>query len=212
MIRVLLVDDQRLLREGIRMILSKTSGFTVIGEASNGIEAIAQTEALLPDVVLMDLRMPMLDGATAAASIHNQFPQVQVLMLTGEDDEAQVAEALRSGAAGYLLKSTPTEDLLQAIALVHKGYTQLGPGLGKRLIAQFNSTSASQPPSTPEAWDKLTMREQEIARLIGTGMTNEEIAKQLCISKSTVKNHITKILQRLNVRDRTQVAILTHSL
>ncbi len=212
MIRVLLVDDQRLLREGIRMILSKTPGFTVVGEASNGIEAIAQTEALMPDVVLMDLRMPLLDGATASASIHRQFPQVQVMMLTGEDNEVQVAEALQGGAAGYLLKSTPTEDLIQAIALVHKGYTQLGPGLGKRLMAQLNPASGSKTASLPAEWDKLTMREQEIARLIGTGMTNEEIAKQLCISKSTVKNHITKILQRLNVRDRTQVAILTHSL
>lgn len=211
MIRVLLVDDQRLLREGIRMILSRTPGFSVVGEARNGVEAIAQTEALQPDVVLMDLRMPLLDGAMATAAIHRQFPQVQVLMLTGEEDTAQVTEALRSGAAGYLLKSTPTEELVQAIALVHKGYTQLGPGLGKRLLAQL-TRPANAPSSPPEAWDKLTMREQEIARLIGTGMTNDEIAQQLCISKSTVKNHITKILQRLNMRDRTQVAILTHSL
>ncbi len=212
MIRVLLVDDQRLLREGIRMILSKTPGFAVVGEASNGVEAIAQTEVLQPDVVLMDLRMPILDGAAAAASIHHQFPQVQVLMLTGEDDDTQVADALRNGAAGYLLKSTPTEDLLQAIALVHKGYTQLGPGLGKRLMTLLTRSSDNSQGDIPEAWNKLTMREQEIARLIGTAMTNDEIAKQLCISKSTVKNHITKILQRLNLRDRTQVAILTHSL
>ena len=212
MIRVLLVDDQRLLREGIRMILNKTPGFTVLGEASNGVEAIAQTEALQPDIVLMDLRMPLLDGVAATASIHHQFPQMPVLILTGEADEAQIIEALQSGAAGYLLKSTPTEDLLQAIALAHKGYLQLGPGIGQRLIARLQSGEASQPPSLPETWDKLTLREQEIARLIGTGLSNDEIAKRLCISRSTVKNHITKILQRLNVRDRTQVAILTHNL
>jgi len=212
MIRVLLVDDQRLLREGIRMILSRTPGFAAVGEASNGAEAIALTQTLQPDVVLMDLRMPLLDGAAATASITQQFPHIQVLMLTGEEDAAQIAAALRSGAAGYLLKSTPTAELLQAIALAHKGYTQLGPGLGKKLTAQLNDCASHRPAAVPEAWDKLTVREQEIARLIGTGMTNDEIAKQLCISKSTVKNHITKILQRLNARDRTQVAILTHSL
>jgi len=212
MIRVLLVDDQRLLREGIRMILSRTPGFSAVGEASNGAEAIALTQALQPDVVLMDLRMPLLDGAAATASIAQQFPKIQVLMLTGEEDAAQIAAALRSGAAGYLLKSTPTAELLQAITLAHKGYTQLGPGLGKKLTAQLNDCASHRPAAAPEAWDKLTVREQEIARLIGTGMTNDEIAKQLCISKSTVKNHITKILQRLNARDRTQVAILTHSL
>lgn len=211
MIRVLLVDDQRLIREGIRMILSKPPGFDVIGEANNGLEAIAQAEVLQPDVVLMDQQMPLLDGATATASITRQFPQIRVIMLTGEEEDSYITRALRSGAAGYLLKNTPTEELLQAIALVHKGYTQLGPGLGKRLLAQLNSPANLQS-SVPDEWDKLTMREQEIARLIGTGMTNDEIAKQLCISKSTVKNHITKILQRLNMRDRTQVAILTHSL
>ncbi len=207
MIRVLLVDDQRLMREGIRLILSHTENFTIVGEASNGIEAIAQTEALQPDVVLMDLQMPLLDGATATASITHQFPNTKVIILTAEDQDGTIAQALRSGASGYLLKTTPTEDLIQTIALIHKGYTQLGPGLGQRLLDQLSTT-----PSLPDEWDNLTLREQEVARLIGTGMSNDEIAKQLCISKSTVKNHITKILQRLNVRDRTQVAILTHSL
>jgi DNA-binding NarL/FixJ family response regulator len=195
------------MREGIRLLLTRTEGFCVVGEAGNGIEAIAQTEALRPDVVLMDLRMPLLDGAAATESINRQFPQVQVIMLTGDDEDEYIAQALRCGASGYLLKNTPTEELLQAISLVHKGYTQLGPGLGKRLLAQLNAG-----PMAPAAWDNLTVREQEVARLIGNGLTNDEIAKQLCISKSTVKNHITKILQRLNVRDRTQVAILTHSI
>ncbi len=220
MIRVLIVDDQRLIRRGLAVVLENAPSIEIIGEADNGENAIVQVAALQPDVVLMDVRMPGMDGVAATAAICRQFPAVRVLVLTSDDGDEFVAQAMGYGAAGYLMKDTPTEELVQAIALVHKGYTHLGPGLGQKLAAQLakpypqESTTKATPPSTPNGeqdWQQLTPREREIATLIGSGLNNDEIARQLCISKSTVKNHITKILQRLSLRDRTQVAILANS-
>ena len=218
MIRVLIVDDQRLIRRGLAVILADAAFIEIIGEADNGKDAITQVERLQPDVVLMDIRMPGMDGVAATAEICRRFPTVRVLVLTSDDGDAFVARAMGYGAAGYLMKDTPTEELLQAIALVHKGYTHLGPGLGQKLAAQLALNSPPPPETSPATspcgekdWQHLTPREREIATLIGSGLNNDEIAGQLCISKSTVKNHITKILQRLNLRDRTQVAILANS-
>lgn len=214
MIRVLIVDDQRLIREGLRLLLADGSTCAVVGEASDGRAAIAQAAALQPDVVLMDVRMPILDGVAATRAIAAQHPTPRILMLTSDDNDEFVAQALQCGASGYLLKSTPPAELRQAIALVSKGYTQLGPGLGQHLLRQLQQQAGlpQAQPAPPAAWQTLTQREQEIAQLIGGGFNNDEIAQQLCISKSTVKNHVTKILQRLSLRDRTQVAILIHAL
>jgi DNA-binding NarL/FixJ family response regulator len=215
MIRLLLVDDQTLIRRGLKALLKPETELEIIGEAEDGQAALAQIEALQPDLVLMDIRMPMMDGVAATREISQRFPQVKVLILTTFDDTEYVSQALQCGAAGYLLKDTPVEELVQAIQLVHKGYTQLAPGLAQKLMA--GATAATEVPTGAagaanlDAYD-LTPREQEILKLIAAGASNKEIAQQLYISEKTVKNHITSILSRLGLRDRTQAAILVHSL
>lgn len=203
MIRLLLVDDESLIRRGLKALLKLEADLQVVGEADNGQTAMAQVEALQPDVVLMDIRMPIMDGVAATQEIVDRFPATKVLVLTTFDKDEYVAQALLNGAAGYLLKDTPSEEIAQAIRAVHKGYTQLGPGLGKKVIAQIPA-SAKNPPA---AWDELTPREQDVLRLIATGASNREIAQTLYIAEKTVKNHVTNILSRLNLRDRTQAAI-----
>lgn len=225
MIRLLLVDDQTLIRRGLRALLKLEADLEVVGEADHGEAAIAQIAELQPDVVLMDVRMPVMDGVAATREISQRFPQVKVLILTTFDDTEYVTQALQYGAAGYLLKDTAVEELVQAIHLVNKGYTQLAPGLAQKLLrAEMSPRStpttieppsptpaaAIEPPMNP-ALHELTPREREILHLIGTGASNREIAQQLYISEKTVKNHVTSILSRLGLRDRTQAAILVHS-
>lgn len=210
MIRLLLVDDQSLIRRGLKALLKGTEGLEIVGEADNGQIALEQVTILNPDVVLMDVRMPVMDGVAATREISQRFPQTKVIVLTTFDDDQYIAQAMQYGAAGYLLKDTPPEELVQAIQAVHKGYTQLGPGLARKL--QIQSTQPAAAPSLPPGWTELTPREQEILRLIATGASNQEIAQTLYIAEKTVKNHVTNILSRLNLRDRTQAAILFHSL
>jgi DNA-binding NarL/FixJ family response regulator len=212
MIRLLLVDDQTLIRRGLKALLKTDAELEIVGEAENGEAAIAflepctstQPSPNCPDLVLMDIRMPIMDGVAATRLIRQQYPLVKVLILTTFDDQDYVRQALHYGAAGYLLKDTPFEELTQAIRLVHKGYTQIGPGLAEKLIPQ----TISQAPTLPMGWADLTPREQEILQLIAQGASNREIAQTLYISEKTVRNHVTNILSRLNLRDRTQAAIL----
>lgn len=208
MIRILLVDDQNLIRRGLKALLKGEETLEIVGEAENGKAALELVETLHPDVVLMDVRMPMMDGVAATREISQRFPQTKVLVLTTFDDDQYVTQAIQYGAAGYLLKDTPPDELVQAIQAVHKGYLQLGPGLTQKLRIQ----SPAPAPELPSGWTELTPREQEILRLIATGASNQEIAQTLYIAEKTVKNHVTNILSRLNVRDRTQAAILFHSL
>ena len=207
MIHILLVDDQSLIRRGLKALLSFEADFQVVGEADNGEIAINRVEELQPDVVLMDIRMPIMDGVAATREINQRFPQTKVLVLTTFDDDEYVTQALQYGAVGYLLKDTPPEELAQAIRAVYKGYTQLGPGIGKKVIAQIPAHSANLSGS----WEQLTPREQEILQLIAKGASNREIAQTLYISEKTVKNHVTNILSRLDLRDRTQAAIWANS-
>jgi len=209
MIRVLVVDDQNLIRQGLKALLELEPDLQVVGEGENGQSAIALVETLQPDVVVMDIRMPVMDGVAATREICQQFPATKVLVLTTFDDDQYVAEALRYGAMGYLLKDTPSEELAAAIRSVHKGYTQLGPGLVEKIMAKV--PTVPPPPSPPPSWDELTPREQEVLRLIAKGASNREIAQLLYISEGTVKNHVTNILNRLNLRDRTQAAIFANS-
>ncbi len=205
MIRLLLVDDQNLIRRGLRALLKTDPDLEIVGEAENGRDAIDLIGTLQPDVVLMDIRMPILDGVAATQIICPQYPATKVLVLTTFDDREYVMQALQAGAAGYLLKDTPFEELTQAIRLVHKGYTQLGPGLASKVLAQ------PTPPGTltvSAAWYELTPREQEIVKAIASGASNREIAEALFIAEKTVKNRITSILSKLNLRDRTQLAII----
>jgi DNA-binding NarL/FixJ family response regulator len=203
MIRILLVDDQTIIRRGLKALLKPEPSLEIVGEADNGRTAIALTESLEPDVILMDVRMPEMDGVAATQEISQRFPDVKILVLTTFDDREYVTQALNNGAAGYLLKDTPVEELVQAIQLVQKGYTQLGPGIAQKAIAP--------PISPPPGWTELSPREQEILRLIAKGSSNREIAEQLFIAEKTVKNHVSNILSQLGLRDRTQAAIVVHS-
>jgi DNA-binding NarL/FixJ family response regulator len=209
MIHLLLVDDQSLIRRGLKALLKPEPELTVLGEAGNGLEALdwLRSATQLPDVILMDVRMPEMDGVAATGAIVTEFPTVKILILTTFDDTEYVAQALQNGASGYLLKDTPAEELVQAIQLVQKGYTQLAPGLAQKLI--LGATVAVEPTIDP-AWAELTPREQEILKLIAQGASNREIAQQLYISEKTVKNHITSLLSRLGLRDRTQAAVWLH--
>ena len=205
MIRLLLVDDQNLIRRGLRALLKTDLDLEIVGEAENGSEAIDLVATLQPDVVLMDIRMPMLDGVEATRAICQQFPQTKVLVLTTFDDREYVTQALQAGASGYLLKDTPFEELTQAIRLVKRGYTQLGPGLASKVLAQPTPQATL---TVSAAWDDLTPREQEIVDAVANGASNREIAESLFIAEKTVKNRITSILSKLDLRDRTQLAIV----
>ncbi|MGL5872482.1 MAG: response regulator transcription factor [Xenococcaceae cyanobacterium] len=210
MIRILLVDDQIIIRQGLRSLLESQLDFQIVGEAENGKNAIAQIQQLYdtpqkPDVVLMDVRMPVMDGVAATKAICKEFEAIAILVLSTFDDDEYISQAMQYGAKGYLLKDTPLEELASALRAVQKGYTQLGPGLFQKFLAK--------PPTSelPPALARLTPREKEVLFLIAKGASNREIAEQLYISERTVKAHITSILSQLNLRDRTQAAILTNS-
>jgi DNA-binding NarL/FixJ family response regulator len=217
MIRLLLVDDQSLICQGLKAMLSLEAALEVIGTADNGEMAIEQVAALAPDVVLMDLRMPVMDGREATRLISQQFPDVKVLVLSTFDDDRYIADSIRAGAKGYLLKDMPSEELAQAIRAVYRGYTQMGPGLLEKLMLNSSPVpgSLSEPDSSqalPEPFVQLTPREREVLQLVALGLTNRDIAQQLYISEGTVKTHVTHLLTRLNLRNRAQLAIHAHSL
>lgn len=207
MIRLLLVDDQDIVRRGLRALLSTADDLVVVGEAVNGQAAIGLLNTIVPDVVLMDIRMPVMDGVTATAQILARLPTCKVLVLTTFDDQEYVNQALQNGASGYLLKDTPFDELTQSIRLVYKGYTQLGPGLSSRLSLEVEREIRSD----FSIFEQLTPREQEILEQIAQGASNREIADRLYLSEKTVRNHITHILSQLGLRDRTQAAIYIHT-
>lgn len=208
-IRVLLVDDQLLFREGLGTLLSVHDDIQIIGEAENGQQAVQQVELLRPDVVLMDVRMPVLDGVAAAKQIHEKFPQTRVIMLTTFDDDEYVFEGLRAGAAGYLLKDVPSQKLVEAIRVAAEGQSFLEPSVAAKVVAEFNRISATAvtPLIQKGLVEPLSQRELEILQHLATGASNKEIASALYITEGTVKNHVTNILSKLNVRDRTQAAL-----
>jgi len=207
-IRILLVDDHSFIRRALKISLEDESSLEIVGESENGKLAITQVELLKPDVVLTDIQMPIMDGVEATKQICDQFPEIKVLILTIDDTDEYISQALKHGASGYILKNTPPEELAFAIQAVYRGYMHLDLNLGRRVIAKI--PEMSQVLTTD--CEKLTPREQEIVQLIATGANNEEIANQLYISSKTVKNHITSILSRLNLRNRTEIAILVTSL
>lgn len=215
LVRVLVVDDQRLMRDGIASLLSIQEGVEVVGTAENGQMALKQAANLSPDVILMDVRMPIMDGVTATRHVRREFPTCKVLMLTTFDDEAYIVEALQAGASGYLLKDMPSRDLAQAIRLTHAGIYQLNPSVASKLVDALNRPTAGTAPANPISQPNpathsrhgLTQRELDVLLLIATGASNREIAKKLVVSIGTVKNHVSNILSRLGLRDRTQAAI-----
>jgi DNA-binding NarL/FixJ family response regulator len=205
-VRILIVDDQRLMRDGLASLLGLHETLEIVGLASNGDEALLQIEQLRPDVVLMDVRMPVMDGVRATQISRRQYPDCQILMLTTFDDEEYIIEALKAGACGYLLKDLPANDLAQAILAAHHGIHQLDPQISAKLIAALRDNNPSVASAITDRLD-LTTREMDVLRLIAQGASNREISEALVVSQGTVKNHISNILSRLGLRDRTQAAL-----
>ncbi|HKX15338.1 MAG TPA: response regulator transcription factor [Propionibacteriaceae bacterium] len=206
-IRVLVADDQSMVRAGFRMLLSGEEDIEVVAEAGNGLEAVAQAARFHPTVVLMDIRMPQLDGLEATRRILAADNSARILILTTFDLDEYVYEALRSGASGFVLKDDPPEQLLAAIRVVADGEALLSPAITKRVIKQFTRMPRPEP---PRQLDELTERELDVFRLIARGLSNAEIARELYISDTTVKTHITHILMKLNLRDRVQAVVLAY--
>ena len=207
MIRVLLVDDPSLVRAGFRMILKAEPGIEVVGEASDGAEAVAQARELAPDVVLMDIRMPVVDGIEATRQVVVDASSPRVLVLTTFDLDEYVYGALRAGASGFLLKDAPEERLLTAIQVVAEGGSLFAPSVTRRLIDEFSRRAPTAPPA---ALSELTARELEVLRLLAQGLSNAEIASRLVVSEHTVKTHVAHILQKLDLRDRTQAVVVAY--
>jgi DNA-binding NarL/FixJ family response regulator len=211
MIRVLLVDDQSLVRNGIRALLSGETDLQVVGMADNGEAAIEQIERVQPDVVLTDLCMPIMSGNDTTRAIVQRFPTVKVLILSTSNDVESVVEALYAGAKGYLLKDMGSEDLAKSIRLVYRGYTQLAPGLLEKILEQSARPTSLRTEAELPAIAELSARERDVLRLIGKGVTNQEIAQQLFISEGTVKTYVTRLFTRLNFRNRSELAIYANS-
>lgn len=210
-VRLLIADDQALVRAGFRMILDAEDDLDVIGEASDGLDAVEQAKRLKPDVVLMDIRMPELDGIEATRRLLSQAGEhpTRVLMLTTFDLNEYVYEALRAGASGFLLKDTPPEQLAAGIRVVARGEALLAPSITRRLIEEFAAATPSRP-SPPPGLDELTARELEVFRCVARGLSNAEIAAELVVSETTVKTHVARLLMKLGLRDRVQAVVLAY--
>jgi DNA-binding NarL/FixJ family response regulator len=210
-LRVLLADDQALMRTGFRMILEAEDDLEVVGEAADGVEAVEQARALRPDVVLMDIRMPRMDGVEATDRLAGPdvADPVTVLVLTTFDLDEYVYAALRAGASGFLLKDAPPEELVRAIRVVSAGDALLAPSVTRRLLEEFASRPDPQG-APPAEVDALTPRELEVLRLIARGLTNAEIADDLVVSETTVKTHVGHVLMKLGLRDRVQAVVLAY--
>jgi DNA-binding NarL/FixJ family response regulator len=206
-IRVLVADDQSMVRAGFRMLLGGESDIEVVAEAANGIEAIEKAERFSPNVVLMDIRMPELDGLEATRRILAGDPAARVLILTTFDLDEYVYEALRAGASGFVLKDDPPEQLIAAIRTVAAGDALLSPSVTKRVIRQFSRIPR---PTPAKELDELSERERDVFRLVARGLSNAEIGQELFISETTVKTHVTHILAKLGLRDRVQAVVLAY--
>ncbi|QNP71231.1 response regulator transcription factor [Streptomyces roseirectus] len=209
-IRVLIADDQQMVRQGFTVLLNTHPGIEVIGQAVDGLDAVAKVEELAPDVVLMDIRMPELNGIEATRRITASRPDLKVLVLTTFDLDEYVYEALRAGASGFLLKDASADQLAEAVRVIAAGDALLAPGITRKLITEFSRINGS--PRAPERarLDELTERETEVLSLIAQGLSNAEIARHLCVAEQTVKTHVGRILIKLGLRDRTQAAVFAY--
>jgi DNA-binding NarL/FixJ family response regulator len=206
-IRVLVADDQSMVRSGFRMLLTGEQDIEVVAEASNGLEAVAEAKRCDPAVILMDIQMPEIDGLEATRRILAANGSARILILTTFGLDEYVYEALRAGASGFVLKDDPAEQLIAAVRTVAAGNALLSPAITKRVIRQFTRIPR---PARPRELDELTEREHEILRLIATGLSNAEIGQEVFISETTVKTHVTHILQKLGLRDRVQAVVLAY--
>ena len=211
-IKILLVDDQALFREGLRTLLDLQPDFEVVGEASQGEEALRMAVSLSPNVILMDLRMPIMDGVTATQRIKDSLPQCKVIVLTTFDDDEDVFEGLRAGAVGYLLKDVSSEKLYEAIRSAARGEYFLLPSITAKVMAEFSRMVRPHKTNVNEIGVKLSSRELEVLKLVAQGASNKEIADTLVIAEGTVKNHLTNILGKLEARDRMQAVLKAREL
>jgi DNA-binding NarL/FixJ family response regulator len=203
MIRLLLADDQDIFRQGLAALLAVESDLEVIGQARNGEEAISLAKTLQPHVILMDVRMPVCDGVQATREIHQYYPWIRILVLTTFDDDEYILQSLQVGALGYLLKRTPSQDIVAAIRSVSQGYSQLGPTIALKVFSQLKPVQTA----SNIYRELLSKREIDVLKLIGQGKNNQEIAQELFLSEGTVKNYVTTILAKLEMRDRIQMAL-----
>jgi DNA-binding NarL/FixJ family response regulator len=210
MIRVLIADDQTLVRDGFRMILDAQEDIEVVGEAADGLDAVAKVRELRPEVVLMDVRMPGRDGLEATREVLLEFPETHVLILTTFDLNEYVYEAMRAGASGFLLKDVPRSQLIEGIRTVATGDALLAPAITRRLIEQFVRRPPASVRSLPEKLGELTPRELEVLRLVARGRSNGEIASELYVSDATVKTHVAHALAKLDLRDRVQAVVFAY--
>lgn len=211
-IKILLVDDQALFREGLRILLSSQPDFDVVAEAANGEEALRQAAVHRPDVVLMDLRMPVLDGVAATRRLHELYPLCRVIALTTFDEDEYIFEGLRAGAHGYLLKDVPSQKLFEAIYAASRGEYFLMPSVTARVMAEFSRLPRSQPTQAPSIPSPLSDREKQILKMVARGASNKEIAEELVIAEGTVKNHLSNIFDKLEARDRMQAVLKSKEL
>jgi DNA-binding NarL/FixJ family response regulator len=211
MIRLLLVDDQNLICQGLKAVLNQESDLEVVGIAENGEVALRLAQTLQPHIVLMDIRMPVMNGIEATRLMNERFPAIKILALSTFDDDLDIAQAMRAGAKGYLLKDTPLIELVEAIRLVDRGYTQMGPGLMEKLVTQVPEIVASDEINSAIVTE-LPQREQDVLRLIAKGYTNREIGLQLNLAEGTVKTYVSHLLNRLTLRNRSQLAIYANSI
>ncbi len=210
MINVLLVDDQEILTEGLKMILSKEEDINICGVANNGKKAYELCKWNKPHIVLMDIKMPEMDGAKATKLIKQDFPDIKVIVLTTFNDDEYIYEALKNGASGYLLKDATPGEIAKAIRTVDEGGALIQPEVATKVINKFSEMAkGSRCENIDKRAEFLTNRERDICRLVGEGKNNKELAKELYLSEGTIKNHITKILSKLELRDRTQLAIFS---
>jgi DNA-binding NarL/FixJ family response regulator len=208
-IRILLADDQQMMRTGLRMILENQADFEVVAEAEDGVEALTLARRVLPSVVVMDIRMPRLDGIEATRQLTNgPSAATRVLILTTFDADEYVYEALRAGASGFLLKTAPPEDLVNGVRVLAAGEALLAPSITRRLIEEFVARSRPRPPAAPEGM--LSVREREVLQLVATGLSNHEIAARLFVTPATVKAHVGSVLSKLDLRDRVQAVVFAY--
>ncbi|MFE9628417.1 response regulator [Streptomyces sp. NPDC006527] len=209
-IRVLIADDQQMVRQGFTVLLNAHPGIEVVGQAVDGLDAVAQVAELSPDVVLMDIRMPELGGIEATRRITTATPHIKVLVLTTFDLDEYVYEALRAGASGFLLKDASADQLAEAVRVVAAGDALLAPGITRKLIAEFSRLNGTPRAPLKERVGDLTERETEVLTLIAQGLSNAEIARHLVVAEQTVKTHVGRILVKLGLRDRTQAAVFAY--
>lgn len=207
-IKIIIVDDQELFREGLFTLLSLQNDFNVVAQANNGEEALLQILKFNPDIVLMDLRMPIMDGVECIKRVNLQFGKVKIIALTTFDEDELVFDSLRAGAVGYLLKDVSPEKLFEAIRSANRGEYYLPPNITAKVMAEFTKASPSYDRESNNIIEDLSRREQEILQMVAIGLTNKEIASKLVIAEGTVKNHLTNIFNKLNARDRMQAVLI----